>query len=86
MKFHDLKNNPNDLPTYDEDTQLLFYVKDWNEIKNDYWFHYALGYYKKSFMESDRKLFIECSKGYSSEHLPQNVLMWTELPNMGEYK
>ena len=68
-----------DLPQCDENTQLLFYVKDWNEIRNDYYYHFALGFYRSPFLINGGKMFVEESKGYSCEHIPERVIMWKEL-------
>ena len=39
----------------------------------------VLGYYKKSFLRDDVKLFVEKSRGYEDEHLPQAVIAWKEI-------
>ena len=46
----------------------------------------VLGFYKKSFINDDVKLFVEKSKGYEEEHLPQDVIAWKEivLPELKE--
>lgn len=83
-KWHDLRKNPGDLPKCTENEQIIFYVKDYYESIKKYINHYCLGFYKKSFMNDDVKLFVERSKGYECEHLPENVLYWCELPEFKE--
>ena len=39
----------------------------------------VLGYYKKSFLSDDDKLFVEKSRGYEEEYLPQDVIAWKEV-------
>jgi hypothetical protein len=68
-----------DLPQCDENTQLIFYVKDWNEIRFDYYYHFALGFYRPAFLVDGEKMFVEENKGYSCEHSPKYVIMWKEL-------
>lgn len=68
-----------DFPQCDENTQLVFYVKDWNVIRNDYYYHFALGFYRPPFVIDGGKVFVEESKGYSCEHSPKYVIMWKEL-------
>ena len=68
-----------DLPQCDENTQLIFYVKDWGVIRNDYYYHFALGFYRPPFTIDGGKMFVEESKGYSCEHSPEYVIMWKEL-------
>lgn len=68
-----------ELPQCDENTQLIFYVKDWNKIINDYYYHFALGFYRPHFSFDGEKMFVEESKGYSSEHSPKYVIMWKEI-------
>lgn len=68
-----------DLPQCDENTQLIFYVKDWGVIRNDYYYHFALGFYRPPFVIDGGKMFVEESKGYSCEHSPEYVIMWKEL-------
>jgi hypothetical protein len=77
-KWHDLRKDPKDLPQCDENTQLIFYVKDWGAKKNDYYYHFALGFYRPAFA-IDGKLFLEEGRGYSCEHSPEHVIMWKEL-------
>lgn len=78
--FHNLQTDPEDLPKCEENKRILFYVKEWYENIQKHLNHYCLGFYKKSFMNDDVKLFTERSKGYENEHLPQTVLFWAELP------
>lgn len=78
--IHNLKENPDDLPKCDESKPITFYVEEWIESIQKYKKHYCLGFYKKSFMNDDIKLFVEKSKGYENEHLPKTVLFWYENP------
>ncbi len=82
IKIHDLRKNPNDLPECDESKQITFYVEEWIESIQKYYKHYCLGFYKKSFLNDDIKLFVEKSKGYENEHLPKTVLFWYENPTV----
>ena len=82
IQWHDLRKNPNDLPECDESKQITFYVEEWIESIQKYKKHYCLGFYKKSFMNDDVKLFVEKSKGYENEHLPKTVLFWYENPTV----
>ena len=68
-----------ELPKCDEETELFFYVKDWSEIREDYYYKFVLGFYKTSFINDNFKLFVESSKGYSCEHHPKNVIAWKEI-------
>ena len=80
LQLHDLQKNPEDLPQCAENKRILFYVKEWLENVQHYHNHYCLGFYKNAFLYDDVKVFVEKSKGYENEHLPQTVLFWTELP------
>lgn len=82
-KWHNLLNNPIDLPQCEEDEQIIFYVKEWYEDIKKYRKHYCLGFYKKSSWNDDVKVFVEKSKGYENEHLPATVLRWRVL-EMGD--
>ncbi|MCR5494813.1 MAG: hypothetical protein K6F15_04170 [Treponema sp.] len=82
IQIHDMRKNPNDLPNCDESKQITFYVEEWIERIQKYHKHYCLGFYKKSFMNDDVKLFVEKSKGYEKEHLPKAVLFWYENPTI----
>ena len=70
-----------ELPKCDEKTQLIFYVNCYYEIDDETITRkrMVLGYYEKSFMNDDVKLFVEKSKGYSDEHLPKDVIAWKEI-------
>lgn len=79
-EWHDLRKDPNDLPKCEEKQQIIFYVKEFNtDIEKDT-SHFCLGFFAKSFMNDDLKVFIERSKGYECEHLSQEVIKWCELP------
>ena len=80
--IHNLKENPDDLPKCDESKPITFYVEEWIESIQKYKKHYCLGFYKKSFMNDDVKLFVERSKGYENEHLPKTVIFWYENPTV----
>ena len=82
IQIHDLRKNPNDLPKCDESKHITFYVEEWIESIQKYKKHYCLGFYKKSFMNDDVKLFVEKSIGYENEHLPKTVLFWYENPTV----
>lgn len=82
-EWHNLLNNPIDLPQCEEDEQIIFYVKEWYEDIQKYRNHYCLGFYKKAFLNDDVKVFVEKSKGYENEHLPVTVLRWRVL-EMGD--
>lgn len=84
QKWHDLKEAPNDLPKCAENEQIIFYVHEYYKDIEKYINHYCLGFYKKSFMDDDVKLFVERSKGYECEHSTEDVLYWCELPKFGE--
>ena len=68
-------------PECDENTLLMIYVTCYYEVggssvtRN----RTVLGYYQKSFMNDDVKVFVEKSKGYSDEHLPKDVIGWKEI-------
>lgn len=79
-KWHDLRKNPNDLPKCTENEQVIFYVHEYYKDVEKYINHYCLGFYKKSFLNDDVKLFVERSKGYECEHSTEDVLQWCELP------
>ena len=70
-----------ELPKCDEETQLMFYVNCYYEIGGETITRKrtVLGYYKKSFLRDDVKLFVEKSRGYEDEHLPQAVIAWKEI-------
>ena len=66
-----------ELPKCDEKTQLIFYVTCYyGDITRK---RMVLGYYQKSFMNDDVKLFVEKSKGYEEEHLSKDVIAWKEI-------
>lgn len=77
--WHNLQENPTDLPKCEENEQIIFYVKEWFESIQKYRTHYCLGFYKKAFLIEGVKLFVEKSRGYENEHFPENVLRWREL-------
>lgn len=77
--WHNLQENPTDLPKCEENEQIIFYVKEWIESIQKYRTHYCLGFYKKAFLHDDVKVFVERSKGYENEHFPESVLRWREL-------
>lgn len=83
-KWHDLRENPNDLPKCTENEQVIFYVHEYYKGIEKYINHYCLGFYKKSFMNDDVKLFVEKSKGYECEHSTEEVFRWCELPKFEE--
>lgn len=83
-KWHNLRKNPNDLPKCTENEQVIFYVQEYYKGIEKYINHYCLGFYKKSFMNDDVKLFVERSKGYECEHSTEDVLFWCELPKFEE--
>jgi hypothetical protein len=66
-----------EFPKCDEKTQLIFYVTCYyGDITRK---RMVLGYYQKSFMNDDVKLFVEKSKGYEEDHLPKDVIAWKEI-------
>ena len=69
------------LPKCDEETQLIFYVNCYYKVGGETLTRkrMVLGYYKKSFLRDDVKLFVEKSRGYEDEHLPQDVIAWKEI-------
>ena len=77
-----------ELPKCDEKTQLIFYVNCYYEVGGETLTRkrMVLGFYKKSFINDDVKLFVEKSKGYEEEHLPKDVIAWKEivLPELKE--
>ena len=77
-----------ELPKCDEETQLIFYVNCYYEIGGETLIRKrtVLGFYQKSFLNDDVKLFVEKSKGYEDEHLPKDVIAWKEivLPELKE--
>ena len=83
-KWHDLRKDPNDLPKCTESEQVIFYVQEYYKAIEKYINHYCLGFYKKSFLNDDVKLFVERSKGYECEHSTEDVLCWCELPKFEE--
>lgn len=85
-EWHNLQENPTDLPKCEEDEQIIFCVKEWVESIQKYYTHYCLGFYKKAFLNEDVKLFVERSKGYESEHLPKSVLRWQELEKLQKWE
>ena len=70
-----------ELPKCDEETQLMFYVNCYYEVDGETLTRkrMVLGYYKKSFLNDYVKLFVEKSRGYEDEHLPQDVIVWKEI-------
>ena len=70
-----------ELPKCDEETQLMFYVNCYYNLGDETITikRTVLGYYKKSFLRDDVKLFAEKSRGYEEEHLPQDVIAWKEI-------
>jgi hypothetical protein len=70
-----------ELPKCDEETQLIFYVNCYYEVGGETLTRkrMVLGFYKKSFLNDDVKLFVERSKGYEDEHLPKDVIAWKEI-------
>ena len=70
-----------EFPKCDEETQLVFYVNCYYEIGGETITRkrIVLGYYKKAFLREDVKLFVEKSRGYEDEHLPQDVIAWKEI-------
>ena len=68
-------------PKCDEKTQLIFYVNCYYEVGGETLTRkrMVLGFYKKSFINDDVKLFVEKSKGYEEEHLPKDVIAWKEI-------
>lgn len=83
-KWHDLKKDSTDLPKCAENEHLIFYVQDYYEGIGKYINHFCLGFYKKSFLNDDVKVFVERSKGYECEHSTEEVLYWSELPKFEE--
>ena len=77
-----------EFPKCDEETQLIFYVNCYYEVGGETKIRKrtVLGFYKKSFINDDVKLFVEKSKGYEEEHLPKDVIAWKEivLPELKE--
>ena len=78
-EWHNLQENPTDLPKCEENEQIIFYVKEWFESIQKYRTHYCLGFYRKAFLNESVKLFVEKSRGYENEYLPISVLRWREL-------
>ena len=70
-----------ELPKCDEETKLIFYVNCYYEVGGETLIRKrtVLGFYKKSFLNDDVKLFVEKSKGYEDEHLPKDVIAWKEI-------
>ena len=70
-----------ELPQCDEETQLIFYVNCYYEVGGETLIRKrtVLGFYQKSFLNDDVKLFVEKSKGYEDEHLPKDVIAWKEI-------
>ena len=68
-------------PKCDEETQLIFYVNCYYEVGGETKIRKrtVLGFYKKSFLNDDVKLFVKKSKGYEDEHLPKDVIAWKEI-------
>ena len=77
-----------ELPKCDEETQLIFYVNCYYEVGGETLTRkrMVLGYYKKAFLRDDVKLFVEKSRGYEDEHLPQDVITWKEIVRPKEIK
>lgn len=77
-----------ELPKCDEETQLIFYVNCYYEVGGETLTRkrMVLGFYKKSFINDDVKMFVEKSKGYEEEHLSKDVIAWKEivLPELKE--
>ena len=48
--WHNLQENPTDLPKCEENEQIIFYVKEWFESIQKYRTHYCLGFYRKAFL------------------------------------
>ena len=75
-------------PKCDEKTQLMFYVNCYYKLGDETVTikRIVLGYYKKAFLRDDEKVFVEKSRGYEDEHLPQDVIAWKEIvpPKEGE--
>ena len=75
-------------PKCDEKTQLMFYVNCYYKLGDETVTikRIVLGYYKKAFLRDDEKVFVEKSRGYEGEHLPQAVIAWKEIvpPKEGE--
>ncbi len=70
-----------EFPKCDEETQLIFYVNCYYEVGDETKIikRTVFGFYKKSFLNDDVKLFVEKSKGYEDEHLPKDVIAWKEI-------
>lgn len=70
-----------EFPECDENTLLTIYVTCYYEVGGSLVTRNrtVLGYYQKSFMNDDVKVFVEKSKGYSDEHLPKDVIAWKEI-------
>ena len=83
-KWHDLTKSHDDLPKCAENEQIIFYVKEYYKEIGKYINHFCLGFYKKSFLNDDVKVFVERSKGYECEHSTETVLRWCELPKFEE--
>ena len=68
-------------PKCDEKTQLMFYVNCYYKLGDETVTikRIVLGYYKKAFLRDDEKVFVEKSRGYEDEHLPQAVIAWKEI-------
>ena len=68
-------------PKCDEKTQLMFYVNCYYKLGDETVTikRIVLGYYKKAFLRDDEKVFVEKSRGYEDEHLPQDVIAWKEI-------
>lgn len=75
-------------PKCDEKTQLIFYVNCYYKLGDETVTikRIVLGYYKKAFLRDDEKVFVEKSKGYEYEHLPQAVIAWKEIVPQKEIK
>ena len=88
FEIHNLVKNPNDLPDKKEckEREILFYARDYyandRDCENPY-YRFAMGKYLKCF-SNEEYLFTEFSKGYSSEFLNKDVLMWCYLPTEEE--
>ena len=75
-------------PKCDEKTQLMFYVNCYYKLGDETVTikRIVLGYYKKAFLRYDEKVFVEKSRGYEDEHLPQAVIAWKEIVPQKEIK
>lgn len=80
-EWHFVKDN--DLPKCDENTKLWLYFKDYCANDRDCEhpiYRTAKGVYRKAFLNEDMKIFVEESRGYSSEILLKDMIAWQYLP------